>query len=138
MVILSDLAVEVELHDGSVALVNESHFQKFTQTCGLPTWSYGVGDLMIEKSIVIPSHHNIVHATFSLQSGAASRDFFFESEEQRGYAPHGSAWTPGYFDCELHLGSPVTFSGRLSMPGCAYTPETTTQRGIFSTALRRI
>jgi hypothetical protein len=70
MVIISDLAVEAEHHDGSVALLDESHFQKFTQTCGLPTWSYLAGDLTIEKSIVIPSHHNIVHATFSLQSGA--------------------------------------------------------------------
>jgi hypothetical protein len=40
--------------------------------------------------------------------GAASCDLFFESEEQRGYAPHGSAWTSGYFDCELHIRSPVT------------------------------
>jgi predicted glycogen debranching enzyme len=173
MVILSDLGVALGRGEGGMAVLDGSHFRKFTLAAGMPTWTYEVGGMTIEKSIVIPSHHNIVNVTFTLRSGAdrarlclrpmvhfrqleepvdvplqnsysltvrgrlyeisagpdlpplrivvegvdpnrfvadggASHEFFFESEEQRGYAPHGAAWTPGYFDCELRRGSPVT------------------------------
>jgi predicted glycogen debranching enzyme len=174
MVILSDLAVALERANGDIMLLDESRFQKFTQANGLPTWVYEAVGIEIGKSIIVPSHHNIVHVTFNLRSGAdrvrlrlwpmvhfrklekpvdelqtnpysltargplyeisagsdlprlriivdggestsfvadggASREFFFESEEQRGYPPRGSAWTPGYFCCDLRQGQPMTF-----------------------------
>lgn len=173
MVILGDLAVALERNDGEVVLFDESRWRRFTQADGLPRWAYEVAGIHIDKSIVVPSHHNIVHVTFNLRSGAdrvrlrlrpmvhfrkleepvdepltnsysltargplyeisagpdlprlrivvdggetvgfiaggVSREFFFESEEQRGYAAHGSAWTPGYFHCELRNGQPLTF-----------------------------
>jgi len=40
--------------------------------------------------------------------GGSPREFFFESEEQRGYAPRGPAWSPGYFTCELSRDTPAT------------------------------
>jgi predicted glycogen debranching enzyme len=174
MVILSDLTVELEDKDaGIAALAGEGYFRDFKLTAGLPSWSYVVGGVTIEKSVVMPSHHNIVHVTFRLLDGAdrvrlrlrplvhfrrleesvdiplqnsyaitargplyeitadpelpplrlvvdgsgttsftadggSSREFFFESEEQRGYAPRGPAWSPGYFTCELNRDTPAT------------------------------
>ena len=155
MVILSDLAVALENAEGDIVLFDESHFRKFTLAGGMPTWAYEAAGIAVDKSIVIPSHHNIVHVTFKLRAGAervrlrlrpmvhfrkleepvdqplgnsysltargplyeisagpdlpplrivvyggetvsfvadggASRELFFESEEQRGYAPRGA------------------------------------------------
>jgi predicted glycogen debranching enzyme len=174
MVILSDLTVELEDKAGGItAFAGENRFRDFKLTAGLPSWSYVVGGVTIEKSVVMPSHHNIVHITFRLLDGAdrvrlrlrplvhfrrledsvdtplqnsyaitargplyeitagpelpplrlvvdgsgttsftadggSSREFFFESEEQRGYAPRGPAWSPGYFTCELSRDTPAT------------------------------
>jgi predicted glycogen debranching enzyme len=174
MVILSDLVAELEAADGSViALADRPQFLDFTLSSGLPSWRYLIGGMKIEKSVVMPSHHNIVHVTFRLLEGAervrlrlrpmvhfrrledpvnlplennyaltargplyeitaspdlpplrmviegrevasftadggSSREFFFETEQQRGYEPRGPAWSPGYFNCELRADAPVT------------------------------
>ena len=176
MVILSDLGAEIEPDGtlGGVAVpIGRDCFREFKLTVGLPSWSYRIGGVTIEKSVVMPSHHNIVHITFRLLDGAdrvrlrlrplvhfrrledsvdtplqnsyaitargplyeitagpelpplrlvvegcdtasftadggSSREFFFESEEQRGYAPRGPAWSPGYFTCELSRDTPAT------------------------------
>ena len=174
MVILSDLTAELEDKNGGIAdFAGQNYFRDFKLTAGLPSWRYVVGGVTIEKSVVMPSHHNIVHVTFRLLDGAdrvslrlrplvhfrrleesvdiplqnsyaitargplyeitadpglpplrlvvdgsgttsftadggSSREFFFETEEQRGYAPRGPAWSPGYFTCELSREVPVT------------------------------
>lgn len=174
MVILSNLTAELEGSDGTAtAVADEERFRDFTLTAGLPSWRYDIGGIKIEKSIVLPSYHNIVHATFRLLEGAdrvrlrlrplvhfrrleepvnvplqnsyailargplyeitaspdlpplrmvvdgcdtasftadggSSREFFFQSEEQRGYEARGPAWSPGYFTCELRYDQPVT------------------------------
>jgi predicted glycogen debranching enzyme len=174
MVILSDLIAELVGDDGTVAaFAGEGRFRDFTLTSGLPSWRYAIGGATIEKSVVLPSHHNIVHVTFRLLEGAepirlrlrplvhfrrledpvsvplrnayailargplyeitagadlpplrmvvegcdsanftadggSSREFFFASEEQRGYDPRGPAWSPGYFTCELRKDAAVT------------------------------
>jgi predicted glycogen debranching enzyme len=65
MVVLNDLDVEVELANGSVANVHDAgRFLDFTMNMGLPSWRYQIDELVIEKSIVVPSRQNIVHATF--------------------------------------------------------------------------
>ncbi len=175
MVILSDLIAEIETADGStIAVADRGQFQDFTLTAGLPSWRYRVNGMTLEKSVLLPSHHNIAHVTFRMLDGAksvrlrlrplvhfrrledpvnvplqqnsyaitargplyeitanpdlpplrmvvegsertsftadggSSREFFFESEEQRGYEPRGPAWSPGFFTCELTPDSPVT------------------------------
>lgn len=172
MVMLSDLIAEVEGSEGILA--DPDHLREFTLTDGLPSWRYAIGDLVIEKSVLLPSHHNIVHVTYRLIDGASSarlrlrpfahfrrleepvsaalssnyaitargsqyeiaagpdlptlrltidgddrasftadggsrREFFFETEAQRGYESRGAAWSPGYFNCELHKNTPLTF-----------------------------
>jgi len=174
MVILSNLIAELEAPDGKLtAISGDGRSGSFALTAGLPSWRYEIGGVTIEKSVVMPSHHNVVHVTFRIvgggeraklrlrplvhfrqiedpvnlplqnsyaisargplyeitagpdlpplrmvldgcdtpsftADGGSSREFFFESEEQRGYAPRGPAWSPGYFTCELRKDAPVT------------------------------
>jgi predicted glycogen debranching enzyme len=169
MVMLSDLIATVE-GAGNLA---PDHLREFVLTDGLPSWTYEVGGLTIEKSVLLPSHHNIAHVTFRLVAGANSarlrlrpfvhfrrleepvsapllpnyaitargqryevtadntlptlrlaidgdigasfiadggsnREFFFETEAQRGYESRGASWSPGAFSCELHKDTPLT------------------------------
>jgi predicted glycogen debranching enzyme len=171
MVMLSDLVAEVEGCDRTLA--DPEHLREFALTDGLPSWRYEIGGLVIERSVLLPSHHNIVHITYRLIDGGATarlrlrpsvhfrrledpvstalsahyaitargmqyevtagpdlptlrmtidgdecacftadggsrREFFFETEAQRGYESRGAAWSPGYFTCELHKGTPLT------------------------------
>ncbi len=67
MVVLNDLEVDMELEDGSVVNLREKgRFLDFTLNMGLPSWRYEFDGIVIEKSIVVPSRQNIVHATFRL------------------------------------------------------------------------
>jgi hypothetical protein len=67
MVVLNDFDVEIERGDGTVASLRErGRFVDFTLKMGLPTWRHESDGLVIEKSIVMPSGHNIVHVTFRL------------------------------------------------------------------------
>jgi predicted glycogen debranching enzyme len=69
MVVFNDLELYVELADGSVASLRErGQFLDFTLSTGLPSWRYEIDGIVIEKSIVLPSGHNMVHATFRLLS----------------------------------------------------------------------
>ena len=65
MVVLNDLGVDIEREDGSFVNIHEGRFLSFTLDMGLPSWRYEIDDVVIEKSIVVPSRQNIVHATFS-------------------------------------------------------------------------
>jgi predicted glycogen debranching enzyme len=68
-VVFNDLEVYVELADGAVAsLRDHGKLIDFTLTTGLPSWRYEIDGSVIEKSIVLPSGHNMVHATFRLLS----------------------------------------------------------------------
>ena len=171
LVMLSDLSAEIEGSGG--ALAKPENLREFALTEGLPSWRYAIGDTIIEKSVLMPSHHNIVHITYRLiegseklrlrlrpvvhfrpleepvnaslpasyaitargpqyeitaspdlptlrlaidgddkatftADGGSRREFFFETEAQRGYESRGPAWSPGYFTCELKKGVPVT------------------------------
>jgi predicted glycogen debranching enzyme len=67
MVVLNDFDVEIELADGGVANLREhGRFIDFTLKMGLPSWRHEIDGIVIEKSIVMPSGHNIVHVTFRL------------------------------------------------------------------------
>jgi hypothetical protein len=66
MVVLNDLEVDVELEDGRVGNLREKgRFLDFTLNIGLPSWRYELDGIVIEKSIVVPSRQNIVHAPFA-------------------------------------------------------------------------
>jgi len=67
MVVFNDLEVDIERTDGSVADLRESgRFLDFTLNMGLPSWRYEMDGAVIERSIVVPWHQNIVHCTFRL------------------------------------------------------------------------
>src|SRR5207249_4919092 len=67
MVVLNDFDVEIERADGTVANLREqARFVDFTLKMGLPSWRHEIDGMVIEKSIVLPSGHNIVHVTFRL------------------------------------------------------------------------
>jgi predicted glycogen debranching enzyme len=67
MVMLNDFDVEIERVDGTVASLRErGRFVDFTLKMGLPSWRHEIDGMVIEKSIVMPSGHNIVHITFRL------------------------------------------------------------------------
>jgi predicted glycogen debranching enzyme len=99
MVVLNDFDVEIELADGSVANLREhGRFIDFTLKMGLPSWRHEIDGIVIEKSIVMPSGHNIVHVTFRLLGGGPParlrlRPFVnFHAIE----APVGEALASGY------------------------------------------
>ncbi|MBV9552538.1 MAG: glycogen debranching enzyme N-terminal domain-containing protein, partial [Alphaproteobacteria bacterium] len=169
MVMLSDVTAAVE----GGAPLDPQHLREFALIDGLPTWRYTVDGDEVEKTVLLPSHHNIVHLTFRLIQGRSSvrlrlrpfvhfrrledpvstellpnyaitargqryeltadeelpplrltidgdaaasfiadggsrREFFFETEAQRGYESRGAAWSPGYFACELQKDMSLT------------------------------
>jgi predicted glycogen debranching enzyme len=69
MVVFNDLELSIERPNGSaVSLHEHGRFIDFTLAAGLPSWRYELDGMVIEKSIVLPSGHNLVHATFRLLS----------------------------------------------------------------------
>ena len=65
LVMLNDLDVAIERRDATVANVREAgRFVDFTLTMGLPSWRYEIDGVTIEKSVVMPARHNIVHIGF--------------------------------------------------------------------------
>jgi predicted glycogen debranching enzyme len=67
LVMLNDLDVEIEARDGTVANVREAgRFLDFTLSMGLPSWRFEIEGVTIEKSVVMPARHNIVHIGFRL------------------------------------------------------------------------
>jgi len=73
MVVFNDLEVYIELAGGEVVSLRErGKFIDFTLTTGLPSWRYELDGMIIEKSIVLPSGHNLVHSTLRLLSAEHS------------------------------------------------------------------
>jgi predicted glycogen debranching enzyme len=73
MVMMNDLDVEIEQDGGGLANIREvGHFLDFTLALGLPSWRYAIDGVTIEKSVVMPARHNIVHMTFRLIGEARS------------------------------------------------------------------
>jgi len=65
LVLLNDVDIYLERRDGSAVNVRETgRFIDFTMTMGLPSWRYEVEGHIIEKSVLMPARHNIVHITF--------------------------------------------------------------------------
>jgi glycogen debranching enzyme-like protein len=75
MIVFNDLDVAVERDGGIFADIRE-HGLDFTLEVGLPNWCYAIDGVVIEKSIIVLAHKNIVQATFRLlgnDSGACLR-----------------------------------------------------------------
>ncbi|HZT86476.1 MAG TPA: amylo-alpha-1,6-glucosidase [Stellaceae bacterium] len=71
MVMLTDVELEAEREDGSYINVRRSgHFIDFTLALGLPSWRYEFDGVTIEKSVVMPARHNIVHMSLRLIAGS--------------------------------------------------------------------
>jgi predicted glycogen debranching enzyme len=70
IVMLSDVDAEIERADGTAANIRESgQFLGFKLAVGLPSWRYEIDGMTLEKSVVMPARHNIVHITFRLSGG---------------------------------------------------------------------
>jgi predicted glycogen debranching enzyme len=74
MVVFNDLEIYIELagSGGGVSLRERGKFIDFALTTGLPSWRYELDGMIIEKSIVLPSGHNLVHSTLRLLSAEHS------------------------------------------------------------------
>jgi predicted glycogen debranching enzyme len=65
IVMLSEVEAEIERADGSVANIRDTgKFLGFTLAMGLPSWRYEIDGITLEKSVVMPARHNIVHIAF--------------------------------------------------------------------------
>ena len=70
IVMLNDVETSIERPDGSVAALHDAgRFVGFTLAMGLPSWRYEIDHMTIEKSVVMPARHNIVHITFRIIKG---------------------------------------------------------------------
>ena len=67
VVLLNDLDCEIERADGSVVSLREvGRFTGFELSMGLPSWHWEIDDLTLERSVLMPARHNLVHITFRL------------------------------------------------------------------------
>ena len=67
VVLLNDLDGEIERADGSVARIRDAgSFAGFTLSMGLPSWRWEIDGLTLERSVLMPARHNLVHITFRL------------------------------------------------------------------------
>jgi predicted glycogen debranching enzyme len=67
VVLLNDLDCEIERPDGSTANVRYAgRFTGFALSMGLPSWHWEIDGLTLERSVLMPARHNIVHITFRL------------------------------------------------------------------------
>jgi predicted glycogen debranching enzyme len=57
---------------GSNAADRPDHLVEFRLELGLPVWRYRLGDIEIEKRVLMPHGHNTVHITYRLVKGADS------------------------------------------------------------------
>ena len=70
IVMLNDVETSIERSNGSVAALHQAgRFVGFTLAMGLPSWRYEIDHMTIEKSVVMPARHNIVHITFRIIKG---------------------------------------------------------------------
>jgi predicted glycogen debranching enzyme len=81
-VMLNHLIEEVRLPDGSMAHFGgreqaggkvdhgAEHLQEFRLEMGLPVWTYGFGDVVLEKRVLLPHGQNSVHVGYRLVKGS--------------------------------------------------------------------
>jgi predicted glycogen debranching enzyme len=55
---------------GEVTLPNSEYLAEFRLEMGLPVWRYEVGDVVIEKYLLMPHLQNTVHVIYKMLSGA--------------------------------------------------------------------
>jgi predicted glycogen debranching enzyme len=58
--------IELEPLDQHMQVSTHSHLTEFRLEMGLPVWRYQVGDMVLEKSILMPHQQNTVHVTYRL------------------------------------------------------------------------
>ncbi|MGD9614164.1 MAG: amylo-alpha-1,6-glucosidase [Alphaproteobacteria bacterium] len=67
VVLLNDLDCEIERADGSTANIRDAgSFAGFVLSMGLPSWRWNIDGLTLERSVLMPERHNMVHVTFRL------------------------------------------------------------------------
>jgi predicted glycogen debranching enzyme len=55
--------------DGLLELGSARYLARFTREMGLPVWRYTIGDVVLEKRLLMPYRQNSVHVTYRLVSG---------------------------------------------------------------------
>ena len=83
-VMLNHLIEEVRLPDGSTAHFGgreqaggklehgAEHLREFRLEMGLPVWTYGFGEVVLEKRVLLPHGQNSVHVGYRLVEGSAT------------------------------------------------------------------
>jgi predicted glycogen debranching enzyme len=67
VVLLNDVDGEIERADGSVSRIRDfGRFAGFTLSMGLPSWRWELDGVTLERSVLMPARHNLVHITFRL------------------------------------------------------------------------
>jgi predicted glycogen debranching enzyme len=67
VVLLNDLDCAIERADGGLANLREAgRFTGFEVSMGLPSWRWDIDGLTLERSVLMPARHNLVHITFRL------------------------------------------------------------------------
>lgn len=77
-----------ECRSGSAELPGADHLAEFRLEMGLPVWRYEIGDLALEKRVLMPHRQNTVHVSYQLLSGGRARlelrpAIFFRPHEGR-------------------------------------------------------
>jgi predicted glycogen debranching enzyme len=62
--------IELEPVNQHIEASCASHLVEFRLEMGLPVWRYRIGELELEKSILMPHQQNTVHVTYRLLSGS--------------------------------------------------------------------
>ncbi len=65
---------------GHVALPGAEYLAEFRLEMGLPVWRFEIDDLVLEKRIVMPHHHNTVHLIYKLLSRTADATLLLQPE----------------------------------------------------------
>jgi predicted glycogen debranching enzyme len=58
-----------ECQPGRVNLLGTKYLAEFRLEMGLPVWRYEIGDLVLEKHLLMPHRQNTVHITYKLLTG---------------------------------------------------------------------
>ncbi|HWT72245.1 MAG TPA: amylo-alpha-1,6-glucosidase [Oxalicibacterium sp.] len=70
LVHLPEGVIELEPLDQHMQASAQSHLSEFRLEMGLPVWRYQIGDLVLEKSVLMPHQQNTVHLTYKLIQSA--------------------------------------------------------------------
>jgi len=74
-----------ELADGAIRAEGAAHLAEFRLDAGLPVWLYALGEVELEKRVLMPHGQNTVHVAYRLLRGGPVRFDLRPAVQFRGY-----------------------------------------------------